>query len=61
MEGLRNSIILGVSLYTLRYAPALFFIGVIVAIIYWLISNVAMEQEYNRKMNEYNKKNGDKK
>ena len=31
--------------------PALFFIGVIVAVIYWLAYNSAMEQEANGKLN----------
>ena len=31
--------------------PALFFIGVIVAVIYWLAYNSTMEQEANDKLN----------
>ena len=56
MEGLKNIVILSVSLYTLRYVHALFFIGVAIVIINWLLTNVANEQRTNAILNAPDKK-----
>ena len=57
MEGLKNIVILSVSLYMLKYVPALFFIGVAIVIINWLLTNVANEQKADAILNAPNKKN----
>ena len=57
MEGLKNIVILSVSLYTLRYVPALFFIGVAIVIINWLLTNVVNEQRADAILNAPDKKN----
>ena len=57
MEGLRNIVILSVSLYMLKYVPALFFIGVAIVIINWLLTNVVNEQKADAILNAPDKKN----
>ena len=56
MEGLKNIVILSVSLYMLKYVPALFFIGVAIVIINWLLTNVVNEQRTNAILNAPDKK-----
>ena len=57
MEGLKNIVILSVSLYMLKYVPALFFIGVAIVIINWLLTNVVNEQKADAILNAPDKKN----
>ena len=57
MEGLKNIVILSVSLYMLKYVPALFFIGVAIVIINWLLTNVVNEQKADAILNAHDKKN----
>lgn len=56
MDGLKNIVILAVSLYMLKYAPTLFFIGLAIIIINWLLTNVANEQRTNAILNAPDKK-----
>ena len=56
MEGLKNIVILSVSLYMLKYVPALFFIGVAIVIINWLLTNVVNEQKADAILNAPDKK-----
>ena len=57
MDGLKNIVILAVSLYMLKYVPALFFIGVAIVIINWLLTNVVNEQKADAILNAPDKKN----
>ena len=56
MEGLKNIVILSVSLYMLKYVPALFFIGVAIVIINWLLTNVVNEQKADAILNAPDKR-----